>query len=513
MLTRARVLVLAFAAAAALAITACGGGGGVSSDDPASLAPADAPVYIQGTVRPHGALKKNVESLASTITGLRDPVAKLIDMIDQSAIDAPTLSGKNVTFANDIEPWLGDKGGAFVEGFTGDPPAAGIVQTTDTKATQQFIDDVKEKGETSHSYKGVDYVLDDTAVGVIDDFLVIGDEQAFKDAVDVTDGGDSLGDQGEFTDALDQAPSGSLVDVYASLQGIWDAVRADDPGNAKTLSASFGDPSGKSVLASLVPAKDSIELDLATNASQGVQLTDLSNLIETFPADSFAAVGVPNLGDLVNQTIDQLEQAGLSGVSKQAIDQQLSQLGISLDDITAALGDLGIFAEGSDRSSLQGAGVITSKDSSKVGDLIGKLSDLALSSGQSGISRAPVGTGFRVTDPQQLGRQSLTVTASGDRIVIGYGDQATKQALSSGAGGTLADDPTYKQAVGVLGGAGLSGYVSLSKVFQLADALGAISDPGYQQARPYLDKLSYAAIGSGKQGDFSTSKVIVGVEH
>ena len=36
-------------------------------------------------------------------------------------------------------------------------------------------------------------------------------------------------------------------------------------------------------------------------------------------------------------------------------------------------------------------------------------------------------------------------------------------------------------------------------------------DPGYQQARSYLDKLSYAAIGSSKSGDWQTTKVIVGV--
>ena len=513
MLTRARVLVLALAAAAALAISACGGGGGVSSDDPASLAPADAPVYIQGTIRPHGATKTNVESLGSTIMGLSDSTAKLIALLDKSLNDTPNLSGKQLSFAKDIEPWLGDRAGVFVEGISDNPPAAGIVQTTDTKATQQLIDDTKQKGDKDRSYKGVDYLVDGTdgtAAGVVDDFLVVGNEQAFKDAVDVSKGGDSLGDQSDFTDTLDQAPSSSLADVYVSLQQVTDTLRAQDPSNAKAVEGSIGDTSGKTALASLVPAKDSLELDLATNANQNFQLSDVSKLIETFPADSFAAVGIPDLGATVTKTIDQLQKAGVSGVTKDAIDQQLSPLGLSLDDITGALGDLGIFVEGTDKASLQGAGVITSNSSSNVKNLIGILSSLATASGQPGISRAQVGTGFRVTDPQQIGRQSLTVTSSGAKIVIGYGDQATKQALSSG-GSTLAEDPSYKQAVAALGGNGLSGYVSLTKVFQLADALGAITDPGYQQARSYLDRLNYAALGSGKQGDFSTSKVIVGV--
>ena len=360
MLSRARVLVLVLAAAAALAISACGGGGGgVSSDDPASLAPADAPVYIQGTIRPHGATKTNVESLASTISGFGDPTGQLTALLDKSLNDTPNLSGKHLSFAKDIDPWLGDRAGVFVEGFSDNPPAAGIVQTTDTKATQQFIDDTKQKGDKDRSYKGVDYLVDGTdgtAAGVVGDFLVVGNEQAFKDAVDVSKGGDSLGDQSDFTDALDQAPSGSLADVYVGLQQVTDTLRAQDPANAKSLEASIGDTSGKTVLGSLVPAKDSLELDLATNANQNFQLSDVSKLIETFPSDSFVAFGIPDLGATVSKTIDQLEKSGVAGISRAAIDQQLSAAGLSLDDITSALGDLGIFVEGTDKASLQGAG-------------------------------------------------------------------------------------------------------------------------------------------------------------
>ena len=260
-------------------------------------------------------------------------------------------------------------------------------------------------------------------------------------------------------------------------------------------------------LASFVPSKDSLEVDLATNANQSFQLADVSKLIGTFPADSFAAIGAPDLGSTISKTVDQLEKAG--AVNKAAIDQQLSTTGVTLNDITSALGDFGVFAEGTDKATLQGASVITSNSSSKVKDLISTISSLAAASGQPGVTNAQVGNGFRVVDPRQIGRQALTVTSLGDRIVIGYGDKATKQA-ATGGGPTLADDPTYKQALGAVGN-GLSGYVSLTKVFQLADALGAIKNPGYQQARSYLDKLSFAAIGSSKSGDFSTTKVIVGV--
>lgn len=509
-----RVLVCVLAAATALGISACGGGGGgVSDDDPASLAPAGSPIYFQAVLRPQGKQKTVVESLASTISGIDDPSGMLIDKLDQALNDEPFLTGKRLTFAKDIEPWVGSDVGLFVENLGDEPTAAGIVQTTDAGAARQFVEDAKQKGDRDRSYKGVDYLLDSdgsTAVGVVGDFLVLGEEDAFKDAVDVSEGADSLGDQGEFTDAIEQAPSGSMLDVYANLERIWDAVRANDPDNAKVLSASFGDPSGKSALASLVPSSDSVEFDLSTNADQKVQLSDLSRLIETFPADSFAALGIPDLGARVNETIDQLDRGG--AVTRDQIDAQLSAFGLSIDKITGALGDLGIFAEGSDQGTLQGAAVITSKDPAAAGKLIDQLRSLALVSGQSGISDAKVGKGLTLRDPNELGPQPLTVAIEGDKIAIGYGDQATEQALGSGGGATLKDDPTYRQAAGALGGDGISGYFSLARIFRLADQLGAIKDPDYRQARPYLDRLSYAVLGSGEGGDFQNSKVIVGLK-
>jgi hypothetical protein len=510
MLSDPRALVLPVLAAAALAFSACGGGGGgVSADDPASLVPADAPVYAQATVRPKGKLKSDLESLASNVSGLADPTAKLIEELDRSA-QADDLRDPNFNIEDDVEPWLGERVGAFAEGFSADPGAA-ILQTTDPKAAQKAAEDGSKKDSVDKSYKGVDYVLDDeSAAGVVGDFLVVGDEQALKDAVDVSEGEDSLGDRSEFTDSLDDAPSGSIADVYLDLGAAGDEAAAGDPGNAKALEGSVGDLSGKTILASLVPSSDSLELDATTNLDQNFISTDLKELIGSFPADSFAAIGIPDLGSQIERTIDQLEQAGVAGISRDAIDKQLSQSGLSLDDITSALGDLGIFVEGSDRASLQGAGVVTSGDSEAVEKLIKQISSLILLSGSSGATEAPIGTGFEVRDPAEIGPQPLIVTTENGKIAIGYGEQATEQALSGG-GATLADDPTFKQAVGALGGTGVSGYVSLPKVFQLADSLGSLSDPGYQRARPYLESLSFLIFGSGEQGDAQSSKVIVGV--
>ena len=513
------MLAIAATAAAALAIGACGGGddGGVEDTDPASLAPADAPIYVQVTLRPEGKLKTDVEALASTVSGLDDPTGRLIELFDEETADENPTQDPGFNFSEDVEPWLGGRVGVFAQGFSEDPGAL-IAQTTDVAAARKAVEGGSARTDEERTYEGADYFFDaddEEAVGVVGEFFVLGDLEAFKRTVDVSEGEDSLGDQSEFTDAMDEAPSGSLVDAYASLERIAEEVRKEDPENAETVEASLGEISGKSVIASLVPAADSLELDIATDADPGYQLTDLSGLIESFPADTFAAFGIPDLGQIVDRTIDQLEQAGIEGIDREAIDGQLSQAGLSLDEVTGALGDLGIFATGTDEASLQGAGVIVSDDPEAAQNLISKLTaitGLAQLSGSPNIRPAPIGNGISITDPEELGPQPLIVTTEGDRIAIGYGAEATEQALAKGAGTTLGDDPTYQQAVKALGGDDLSGYVSMPGVLRLAESLGAIADPDYQQAKPYLDRLGYAIFGSGELGDFQNSKIIVGVK-
>ncbi len=510
---KARFVLSLTAVFGVLALGGCGDGGVSGDGDPASLAPADTPLYVQGVLRPQGRLKGDVEALASTISGFRDPTGELIDLLDQSMNEEPTLSGKQLSFARDIEPWLGDRAGVVVDGFAGDPPVVAIIETTDADATGAFLDASKQRGDEDRSYSGVDYLLDgddSTAAGVVDDFLVFGDEKGFKDAVDVADGDDSLAERGEFTTALDEAPPGSLADAYVSLEAVTDAIRREDPDSAKGFEASVGETTEKTVLASLVPAGDHAELDLITNAELGIAPADLTELIGTFPAESFAALAAPDIGDRIKRVIDQLERAGVEGVSREAIDQRIAATGTSLEEITSALGDLGVFAQGSSERRLQGAAVITTDDPPAAKDLIGRLADLVLGSPQPGVSRADVGTGVTLRDPEELGPQPLTIATVADRIAIGYGPQATERALLDGGGQTLAGDPTFKRAILALDGTALSGFVAPRAVFRLADSLGAVSDPGYRKARPYLRKATFLALGVGAEGDLATTKLVIG---
>ena len=71
------------------------------------------------------------------------------------------------------------------------------------------------------------------------------------------------------------------------------------------------------------------------------------------PADSFAAIGVGDLGESVDEAIDTIDEAGIPGeVPPNQLKKALKKAGIDLDQIAGNLGDAAVFAQGSSRGRL-----------------------------------------------------------------------------------------------------------------------------------------------------------------
>ena len=104
----------------------------------------------------------------------------IVSEIESSASD----SGEEFDYAKEVEPWLGEKGGLFFQEYDGDDfeGYGAAIQSTDTAATQDFIDKQAEESDEvpeEGSYEGVDYQVeadDGTTVGVVDDFLVFAED-------------------------------------------------------------------------------------------------------------------------------------------------------------------------------------------------------------------------------------------------------------------------------------------------------------------------------------------------
>jgi hypothetical protein len=515
-------LVLPIAAALSLLLAAgCGGNGDDSSSDPATLAPPRSPLYLEATIQPQGEVKTNVERLFAQVSGLDTDLGQLIvSKLESSA----SSSGEELDFEKEVAPWLGEKGGLSFQHYDGDDFSGyGVaIQTTDAAATQAFIDRQTESSDEparEGSYQGVDFEVqsdDGTTVGVVGDFIAFAeDENTFKAMVDASDG-ESLADEETFANAIDAAPGGSFADAFVDVGGLIDQAGGSIDSEARAFLDSAGiDPEDATAVASLIPGSDQVEIDISTDlGGQNPPSGDASGLLGELPAGSFAAVASADFGKRLEEAIDSIDAEGIRGeVPPHKFKSTLKEAGVDVDEIASSLDDLGVFAEGSDESSLGGAVVLTTDGSGQAANTVSNLGLLLRASGTPGVTAiSGETTGFSIRG-DELGPKPLVVAARGERIAIGYGLPAAKQALATGSGATLADDPTYKEAVAALGDTPISGFADGPAALRVASAAltGSEEQQEFEAAKPYLAKIAYLAIGSGSSGDLATAKLIAGI--
>ncbi len=513
---KARLALPIAAAIAALAVAGCGGGSD-SGSDPASLAPPKSPLYVEATVQPEGELKSNVESLAKSLGGVGDLGGLIVSKLESSA----SASGEELDFAKEVEPWLGEKGGVFFQKYDGSNfNGYGVaIQTTDTAATQSFID--KQVGSakepaTEGSYEGVDYKSqeDGITVGVIGDFIAIAeDAKTFKAMVDASNG-ESLAGEDSFSSAVDEAPSGSFADVFVDVGGLIEQSGGTVGPEAQQFLDSAGiDPSEATAVASLIPGSNQVEIDLSSDAAgENPPTGDASELLGSLPAGSFAAFASAGFGQRLGEAIDKIDASGIPGqVPPHKFKSTLESAGIDVEKIAASVGDLAVFGEGSSESSLGGAVVLTTKGAKEATNTVANIGLLLRASGTPGVTAIGGKTSGFSIHSAELGSKPLVIAAQGERIAIAYGLPAATEALATGSGETLADSPAYKEAVAALGDTPISGFVDGQAALRLASALVPPGEEGFREARRYLSKVDYLAIGAGSSGDLATAKLIAGI--
>jgi Protein of unknown function (DUF3352) len=518
---KARLVLMVVAATLLFALLAagCGSGSEGSGSDPAALAPPKSPLFIEATVQPEGELKTNVDALASSIAGVDDLGSLIVSELESSA----GSSGEEFDYEKEVAPWLGEKGGLFFQEFDGeDFHRYGIaIQTSDAGAGQDFIDKQSKQSDDpvdDGSYEGVDYKIesdDGTTIGVIGDFLAIAeDEQTFKAMVDASDD-ESLADNDRFAETFDAASGGSFADVFIDIGGLIDQSGGSIDPEAKQFLASAGiDPAEATAVASLIPGSDQIEIDFSSDlGGENSPNGDASGLLGALPADSVAAVAFADFGERFDEALDQIDANGIPGeVPAGKFKSTLKEAGIDVEKIAASIGDLGVFAEGSSERSLAGAAVLTAKNSQEATNTVSDIGLLLRSSGTSGVTAiSGQASGFSIRDPD-LGDKPLVVAAEGKRIAIGYGLPAAIRGLATGSRNTLADSPAYKEAVSALGGTPISGFADGPAALDLAGVLISADDQeGFREAKPYLAKIDYLAIGSSSSGEMATAKLIAGI--
>jgi Protein of unknown function (DUF3352) len=492
-------------------LAGCGGDGGTSAPagpDPATLVPADTPLFAEGVVRPEGDRKEALDSALSKLLATDDPGAFVVEQLDEALAG----SDAGLTYQDDIEPWLGEQAGIFLETFTEDADGAAVIATTDPQAADQAIEKAAaadEEPERRHSYEGVDYLLDrgGTAAGVVGDFLVAGTENAFRDAVDASKGG-SLAESGDFKAQLDRAPDDRVGFVYADPRAILDALRKS--GQVSSAEVSSAGPRLEALLSQPVTASVSATSDqLALQASAATGAAPApqeSPLLRDFPEDVWLAFAVADAGQTYGRLLDQIRSGPGSGYPPLGA-------GLAFDlatQVTRWAGDIGGFVGGTSLFGLSGALVLETSDGDASAQTLDQLrralgNDPAVSvepltdAGEHGFSLTPSGAPIQ-----------FQVSQRGDKVVAGLAD-SVNDVFSPSA--TLGDTDAFNSAVDALGEdfAPIT-FIDFVPLFQLVDSfLQTQGDPDYRSAKPHLDHLDYFVLGGRRDGDRTEVRMVLGL--
>lgn len=514
------VLPVLFAALAALLVAGCGGGSdsGGSGTDPASAAPAEVPVFIDFTVRPEGETKQNIESLAKEIAGVDDLGGLIVEELENSASE----DGEEFDFEKEVEPWLGEEGGLFLQDYEEEDfeGYGAAIQTEDEGEARDFVNkQVESEDEPAEdgSYEGVDFKVqeDETTIGVFEGLVVFAENEAiFKEMVDASKG-ENLAGQDTYTSAVSDVPADSAADVFVDIGGLIKEAGSEIDSQTELFLDSIGiEPKEATAVASLVPGSKQVEIDLSTDVSGDNPPTgDASELLGSLPATSVAAFASPEFGDRFNEGIDRIDAEGIpsEGIPPHKLKKTLKEAGIDLESIAGSIGNVGLYVTGNSESSLGGALVMETDSDSQAKNTVANIGLFLRSTGTPGITKISEGaSGFSIRSPE-LGRQPVVVVAKGSRIAIGYGLAPTMASFQEN-GKTLADSAAYKDAVDALGDTSIGVYVDGGSALKLAKALVPAGEEGFEEAKPYLQKIDYLALGSEASGDLATAKLIVGIK-
>ena len=496
---RSLTLLLCVLSLSAVAIAGCGSDGTASSAD--SVAPAGAVMYGEVTLAPEGGQKQALDTLVAKFPGEGSLGTRIRGVLE----DALAEADQPLSYEKDVEPWLGDEAGFFVQGAQLDSGAA-MIAADDEDAARDALEKAVKGDSRERSYKDVDYLVstgDDTAGGVVDGFLIIGTERALKTAIDTTDGGSPLADDETFDEATGDIAEERLGFVYLNSPKLFEATQGSTAGGVPlgSLRDLFKEP----YVTTMVAEKDGVvfEGDAPESLSKVVPfLGEGSELVRELPGDSWLALAQPELGKLLEFYVDAF--ASSVGGREVIEDQLRNATGLSLGpDVLDWMGDFGLFVRGTSVADLNGGLVVETTDPAATERFLSRLAQLARAQNDDpGTTIGPLsapgdGEGFTVTATELP--QPVHVFLDGDRFVVAYGDAAAADAVDPS--NTLADAPAFSAAVGSLKGYNTSFFLDMPAVLSLIDSTEAAADPQWQQVRAYLEPLTALVGGSAGSGN------------
>lgn len=517
-------LFVSLLAVAGLLLAACGGSSGSSGSgaDPAKLAPASAPIYVEAALRPGGQLGDDAKAALKKLLRTDDPGAKLVDLVNRAG-------RRHGVSWDDVKPWLGERVGLFIGSLQGGKPVgAAIVQVTDADKAKAAI--VKLFGRdaklSDRDYKGVKFSYDagkDAAVGIVDGFAVVGKWDGVRQAVDTSKGAAPLSGVADFTSARSAVKADQDLGFgYVQVKAIGELVSSMGSSLPGRSAAAMGAvqqllaKAGRALTFGLHADGAGIRIDAATLGAPASSLAGAqagAERLAELPGDAWLALGLGDIGASLSRSLAQLDQLSAAGGGAgigQVLGQLRARTGIDVQrDLLSWMGDGAVYARGTGLADLGAVLTVTSKDparSVRAVTLIGR----ALARQGASVSTTTV-EGYERAIAIKLGSLPfpLLVAAGGDRFSLGVNRQALADVLRPSS--KLGDSSQYAAATKALG-AGVRPLFLLDTptVVGLIESFAG-QRPELQKAKPYLEALGPLAAGGAHEGDVTRFALALGL--
>jgi hypothetical protein len=492
-----------------------------AEDAAVKYVPPDAALYVNVFTDPSNGQKSRLRDLFESfpVEGEPEDVLEAIEPV----IDG-VIGDFGLTFDRDVQPWLGDQVALFISRFEADSDGAILISTRDGDAALDAVERIREhEGEEieTKTYKDVEYQTDDddTASGLVEDFLVVGTEGAFRAAVDTIESGESLATSEDFVTTTENLADDRLALFYVDLRRLLRTPQGGLVGAAAAQLFPAFLPSASAVYA----RTDALVVESVATVPDDAQIeermrgsVERRGLLNEMPASAWAVLGLPDFADTFRALFLGATAPGIPEVSPDQIEQQFrTQTGIDLQqDILSWMGDGGVFVSGTGPGDVQGAVVIESNNPRKTVEAIARIGGLLLQSGEDVGFYQPgdLYEGFVVRSPADRSREPIYVVFDevNSRAIVTYGQEARLEAVSPDL---VSDNGAFKHAMSDLDdGYTPRAYVHVPTLVQLLENFNVISGRTYEDAKPFLAPVSHITIGSRLVRDNVLQRIIIGID-
>lgn len=457
---------------AAAAVMLAGGG-----DQPDSVLPATAAAYAQIDLDPEAAQKVTaVRFFQGLDPELRESIDRDWRKWAWEQLEKEGEMPTDVSYEEDIEPWLGDRAGVAVipAGEDAEPLVAVALQVKDGDAALAFLDEMTAEGSQDVAYYlESDYVVL-TQADTLDAVKAAAEQGTLDDnETYVSDMGD-LGDTGIVAGWVDAAQA-SDIDPSAL-----------NPGMAMT-EAELGlgeqpEVTGR-VAGTLRFTADAIEMHGISRGVEGVTAAEdasATRLVGELPADTAGALSVENGSGMVRAAWDYYAELYPDEVAQ--LSEEAAGAGFTLpDDLMTVLGDSMTLAVGPD------------------------IVDAAMNTSPTDPAVPAVPVAYRVTTDTErlqamlndngLGQGVLVMRDDNGTLTLGA-DQGYVDAVAQGTGDTLGSSDLFTRAVADSDSADFTLFVNVNPFEQYY--LPEVTDA---EAREALEKLGAVGMSATNEND------------